>query len=97
MVGLIGSSSPLVKGPHWPKWLDCGPGRIGASNVTKELQTRVMDNVSKWWLVSASVNLFVTNAGRPNTTNRMKGYHSETQFTMKLGKKIHHIFNSNKL
>jgi len=25
MIGLIGGPSSLAEGPHWPKWLECGP------------------------------------------------------------------------
>jgi len=62
MVGLIGGSSPLEKAP-WHhtgiKGLNVVHGWIYASDVTKELQMSGMDDVCEWWLVSASVDLFV--------------------------------------
>jgi len=35
-------------------------GWIGASNVVKELETSGRDGVCKWWLVSASADLFIS-------------------------------------
>jgi len=49
MVGWIGGSSPLAKGPHWTMV----HGWISMSSAAKDLQTSHTDDMSEWLLVSA--------------------------------------------
>jgi len=67
MAGLIGSSSPLENGPHWPEGLNCG-SCISASNVAKELHMSHTDDVCEWRPVRVLADFFIRNAGPPRNS-----------------------------